>query len=107
MSNTIIDDHRNMLMFSKNLSQFQINNLKVWPHIFFNGVTKAEVSWNFIKDDMFYSGEVDYSIETNNIEDLDKSIDYLISATKMMFWEQTEVNIKINGEKWEMKELKS
>lgn len=103
-SNTIIDDHRNMLMFSKNLSQFQINNMNGWVHVFFTNVEKADVSWNFIDGEgLFCSGSVNYDLTLGENEETNIACNYLILATKTLFWEQTEVIIKINGELWNKK----
>lgn len=103
-NNTVIDDHRNMLMFSKQLSQFQINNMNGWVHVFFTNVEKADVSWSFIDSEgLFYSGVVTYNLSLGENEDLNIACNYLILATKMLFWEQTEVVININGELWNKK----
>jgi len=96
MQNSILDDHRNMLMFSKNLSQFQINNLQHWPTIFFDSPVEAKVEWNFIDGDMFCAGKVSFFIKTENTHLLEKRIDYLIGATKALFWADTSVFITIN-----------
>jgi len=104
-NNTIIEDHRNMLMFSKNLSQFQINNMNGWVNIFFVNVEKAEVSWNFLDSSgLFYPGAVTYALTLGENENIDQSVGYLTAATKMLFWEQTEVIVTINGEKWTAKQ---
>ena len=105
----IVDSHRNMLMVSKNLSDFQIQNMKQWPFVFLSGVKSVKVNWDFIKkdnedNDEFYSGEVEYQIEMESALDIDfkVGISHLELSTKLMFWSDTNVKIKVNGELWEM-----
>ena len=100
MQNTLIDSHRNMLMFSKNLSSFQLDNLKNWPFIFFDGVTSSSLDYNFVRGDEFYAGTVEFDITTQQTENLEAAILHLEAATKLMFWTDTKVIIKINGRKW-------
>jgi len=98
MQNSILDDHRNMLMFSKNLSQFQINNLQTWPSIFFEGVTETKLSWNFVNaEGLFYAGSVEFEIQTIHLDSPERSVDFLIGATKALFWSDTKVCITINN----------
>lgn len=107
---TMVDDHRNMLMLSKNISDFQENNLKSWAFIFLNNVDTVKVSWNFIRKNKasdFYAGKVDFDIKLKSKdiapEDVDKTqigVDQLIASTKFLFWSETQVKIKINGKTW-------
>ena len=107
---TIVDDHRNMLMLTKNISDFQENNLKTWAFIFFTGVDKVQVSWDFIrrnKNNDFYPGKVTFDIkfkkeaEANlTPEATQTGVDQLVASTKFLFWSETKVNVKINGKKW-------
>lgn len=98
---TIVDSHRNMLMVSKNLSDFQLENLRKWPFIFFENVKKISVSYNFVdSEDNFYQGYVEFDLEIENPKELASPIMYLEASTKMMFWSDTDVKIKINGELW-------
>lgn len=107
-SQTVVDDHRNMLMVSKNISEFQEQNLKSWAFIFFDNVKEVNVSWNFIKNNKnkdFYPGRVDFDIkfEKGTKFDPDKAqegIDRLVACTKFLFWSETKVNIKKSGRKW-------
>jgi hypothetical protein len=106
MSNqhSMIDDHRNMFMLSKNLSQFQLMNLQAWPQVFFENYKNAKIEYNFIdKDENFYSGEVTFNIDLDGELKEDASCLHLEAATKLMFWSDTQVNILINGEKWNKK----
>jgi hypothetical protein len=103
-NSTIVDSHRNMLMLSKNLSDFQIENLRQWPFVFFNGVENVSVSWNFIEEkdgeELFSPGFVTFDITTQKTNDLATSVVFLESCVKLMFWSDTKVNILINGEPW-------
>ena len=108
---SIVDDHRNMLMISKNISEFQENNLKSWAFIFFNNVESVKVSWNFFRRNEskdFYPGKVDFDIKLKNTDkkvdssNIQNGIDQLTACTKFLFWSETKVNIKINGKKWKI-----
>ena len=96
----VVDSHRNMLMISKNLSDFQLENMKRWAFIFLTNVNKVSIDWSFIKDDEFHPGEVSYDIEMGEDQDLDTGLMYLTASTKVMFWTDTEVKIKVNGKEW-------
>jgi hypothetical protein len=100
-TDNIVDSHRKMLMVSKNLSDFQIENLRNWPFLFFTTVESVSVEWNFIDDnDLFYEGEVSFDVKTSDTNDLGVAVMYLEASTKVMFWTDTKVSVKINGELW-------
>lgn len=101
-NHNIIDSHRNMLMVSKNLSDFQLENLRQWPLVFFNGVEQVRVDYSFIDvEDNFFAGNITFDLKIPNPEqDLTVPIAYLDAATKLMFWSDTHVIIKVNGEIW-------
>lgn len=105
----IVDSHRNMLMVSKNLSEFQIQNMKQWPFVFLNGVKSVKVNWNFIKkneedQDEFYPGEITYEIEMESASDIDINVGllHLDTSSKLMFWSDTIVKFKVNGKLWKL-----
>jgi len=93
--NTIVDDHRNMLQVSKNISAFQEQNLKSWAFIFFNGVASVKVDWNFIRKNKsadLYAGKVTFDVKFERginpdltPEATQKGIDSLITSTKFLF----------------------
>jgi len=105
---TIVDDHRNMLMLTKKVSDFQENNLKSWAFVFFDNVDSVNVSWNFLKNNSneeFFPGDVEFNIIFNNntLENLDKEqkgLNMLIAATKFLFWSETNIVVKKNGVLW-------
>jgi hypothetical protein len=102
--NNIVDDHRNMLMISKNLSDFQIKNLQSWSFLFFEGIDSVEISYNFLdnKGD-FNAGKITFDIQTKkeiNKEEKEKGKEFLTASTKFMFWSDTKVIIKKNGKLW-------
>lgn len=96
----IVDSHRNMLMVSKSLSEFQLQNMKQWPFVFLQGVKSVEIKWNFIKNDLFYPGEVSYDIRSELKNVGDEGLIFLDLSTKVMFWSDTTVKIKVNGKLW-------
>lgn len=100
---SILDDHRKMLTLSKSLSDFQINNLQKWPLVAFNNVKDSSVQYNFLdQEDVFYAGEVFYKITVDSevIDDeVKKRALALINWTKALFWNDTNVEVDINGER--------
>ena len=113
--NSIVDDHRNMLQVSKNISEFQEQNLKSWGFIFFNDVDSVEVKWNFFrknKTNDFYAGKVGFNVKfkrgvnpslTPELTQI--GIDRLIASTKFLFWSETKVIVKLDGKSWELSKL--
>ena len=100
MSETkILAEHKHMLMISGNLSDFQITNMKTWPYIFFNNVESVELDYDFSGFTMANvspkPGQVVYNIKTSNLENIEQSKEMLESATKMLFWPETEVVINV------------
>ena len=43
----VIDDHRQALMLSGNLSDWHLNNLKTWPRIVFDNVKDFTLVYDF------------------------------------------------------------
>jgi hypothetical protein len=105
-TNTIIDDHRNMLMVSKKISDFQEQNLKQWPMIVFDGISNVKVDYNFInKEELFYAGKVIFDFEFTNgqlptEEKRQQAFRDLDVWTKFLFWVDTEVEFKLKGRVW-------
>lgn len=102
---TILDDHRNMLMVSKKISEFQEINLKTWGLIVFDDVDSVKIDYNFIKKDQFYPGNVcfDFKFKNGKIptgEKKNKGITSLYTWTCLLFWTDTKVTFKVNGKKW-------
>ncbi|GAG10685.1 unnamed protein product, partial [marine sediment metagenome] len=64
--NNIIDDHRNMLVFSGNLSSFHLDNLKIFPKIVFDDIKTFTLHYDFYEgkdgDKKLCSGKVIYDI---------------------------------------------
>lgn len=105
-SNTIIDDHRNMLMVSKNISEFQETNLKQWPLIVFDNVDEVSVDYDFINaSSEFYEGKVVFDLTfKENIypseEKRKKAFEDLTLWTRFLFWSNTAVEFKLKGRLW-------
>lgn len=109
MSNnkTQLDDHRNMLTISKQLSSFQLENLKGWPFVVFPNVKKNEIDYNFIDDqDMFYAGKVVFKVEIEqpmDKEEIERRSVFLSDWTRVLFWTDTKVEVFVNGERIDYK----
>ena len=100
---TQLDDHRKMLTISKQLSNFQIENLKGWPFVAFSDIKKSEIEYNFIDNqEMFYAGEVIFKIELNNNldgEEILKRSTALSNWTRVLFWTDTKVEVYVNEQR--------
>lgn len=101
----IITEHRNMLMVSKKISDWQEAQLKNWPLIVFDGIKSVKIKYDFIsKEDNFYEGKVEYIFEfkENSPEGTvkEKGIESLTNWTKSIFWTDTEISFKIGNKKW-------
>lgn len=91
-------------MVSKNISNFQENNLKSWVFVVFDDVKEVQVKFNFVNDQqMFYSGHIEYNIvfETQPSKEKEKlAQEHLNNWVKHLFWSDTKLTIKNNGKKW-------
>lgn len=102
--NTIIDDHRNMLMVSKKMSTFQITQLEMWGFIVFDDIKSIKVKYNFDDGEVINQGSVEYIFNfkgeapTGLIKD--KGLESLTNWTKSIFWADTKVKFKIGNKVW-------
>ena len=46
---SIIEDHKKMVIMTGSLSDFQLNNLKTWPFLLFDELETAEITYDFTK----------------------------------------------------------
>jgi len=108
-TNSIIDDHRNMLILSGNLSSFHIDNLKAFPKIVFNDIKNFTLHYDFYTgkgdDKKLCSGKVVYDVifdkEPNfTTEELQKRMSDLKFWVRTLFWKDTRVTVKKNGKRW-------
>ena len=101
---TIIEEHRNMLVLSNNISEFQEKNLKSWPFIVFKDLKQVAVNFNFMDDDgLFFAGNIDYNFTFGEMpEDEEKTtgLRALSEWVSMLFWTDTKVTFKVNGVEW-------
>lgn len=104
--NNIVDDHRNMLMVSKNISIFQESNLKQWPMIVFDNIDSVNIDYDFINsEEEFYEGKVvfDFSFKDGQFpidEKKQKALEDLTTWTRFLFWSNTSVEFKLKGNEW-------
>jgi hypothetical protein len=99
----IVEEHRNMLILSKNLSEFHINHLKNWPMLVFNDVDKCEVDWNFFdENDVLSPGYITFNFtfkQKPQVQELKKAQENLSSWCKCLFFKETEVTLLDEGKK--------
>lgn len=111
-SEKILNEHRQMLLFSGNISDFQLTNLKNWPYIVFGDeLDKVEIHYDFKlaqpdeeKVTDITAGTVSFDLYFKNNErpsDIETQIQYLEIWTKYLFWQDTNVSFKVEGKEWE------
>lgn len=101
-SEKLVNDHRQMLLLSGNLSDFQLENLKKWPFVVFGtDLKQAEIHYDFKleeaqEEDMagISAGSVHFKFTFNKQPDkelADKGLSMLKIWTKFLFWQDTVV----------------
>jgi hypothetical protein len=92
-----IQDLTKMVMFSGRISEVHMENLKRFPFIFFNGVTKVKLQHD-ISTVKNTPSVISYDIvldgENNHPE---KRYLALQDAVRSIFWKEMQVKISING----------
>jgi len=113
----IVEQHRNMLVLSGSLSDFQLNNLKQWPFIVFQGsLETAAIDYDFNRDSSedFDSSESISSLCAGRIrfnltfkkgskiplKEKQDAFQNITLWSKFLFWEDTEVLFYRDGKKW-------
>lgn len=97
----MLEDHKKMLIMTGNLSDFQLENLKTWPFIVFDNVSKVEIEYDFsevLKNDLgedtegIGAGKVTFNLSADKVPKEDQ-IEKLRNWTKFLFWKDTEVEV--------------
>lgn len=109
---TVVDEHRKMLMMTGNLSDFQLENLKTWPFIVFDSILeKTSVKYDFTKmidkQEALSAGTVIYDFTFKpktkmDREETKKKLAILKLWTQFLFWQDTVVEFQTAGKKWEV-----
>ena len=96
----MLEEHKKMLIMTGKISDFQIKNLKAWPYVLFDGVTKVKIKYDFTEkpieedsdpaEDSVCAGRIEYQIAMAGVPDQTR-IDTLVEWTKFLFWKDTEV----------------
>lgn len=110
----IVQEHKQMTMFSGKLSDFQLENLNKWPFIVFNDLDSAKIEYDFEKKvkitdedeekfDAIHAGKIKFNLffdkKPSKNKDLDKRIDTIKAWTKFLFWSDTKVTVNIKAKK--------
>ncbi|HBI01429.1 MAG TPA: hypothetical protein DDY18_07375 [Flavobacterium sp.] len=110
---SIVDEHRKMVIMTGNLSDFQLENLKNWAFLIFDKevLVNAKITYDFTKlvaeEESLSPGAVQYDFYFKpgtklNRADVKKRIEHLRMWVKFMFWKETEVRILKEGKKWQI-----
>lgn len=97
-----IQQHRQALLLSGNLSNFHLTNLKSWPYILFDADSFKEVrvDYSFVDDDKkITNGQVIYDFVGCNDSFDRKKLEVLEGWVRVLFWSDTEVVFKKDGKK--------
>ena len=104
MSNTadILKEMKNLTLLSGKISSVQVENLKLFPFIFFDKVESIKIDYDFKKNDpQNFKPKVKYYLEIKDLQDiseiaeLTKRCSALESSVRTLFWSNTEVMIYI------------
>jgi hypothetical protein len=106
---SIIEDHKKMVIMTGSLSDFQLQNLKTWPFLLFDGLETVEITYDFTKlvaeQSELSPGTIQFNFnfkgELEPEKDLaKKQLETLSLWTRFMFWKETKVNFLKSGKKW-------
>ena len=84
-------------IFSGRISEVHIKNLEVFPFIYFNGVTKAEIDYDVAqaKDKASY---IHYDLTIHEENDmLEKRFEGLEKAVRALFWKEMSLKVSFKG----------
>lgn len=90
------------------LSEVHVESYKMYPHIFFDYLKSAEVSWDIDTDNLTQRSNVDYSLTFNDGYEPDllkERVNALVNSTRFLLWKDLAVNVTINGKKVNIEEL--
>lgn len=97
----ILEEHRKMVVFSGNLSDFQLKNLTGWAQIVIPSFKEVKIKYNFKTG----PGKIIYEfILKNKVSDKkkDEALIVLNQWAKFLFWEDTTVSIFFGKKEWKL-----
>ena len=97
----ILEEHKKMLIFSGNLSDFQLKNLSGWASIVIPSFKEVKIKYNFKSG----PGKIIYEfLLENKISDKikDNALIALNQWAKSLFWEDTTVSIFFGKKEWKL-----
>lgn len=80
----------------------------MYPHIFFDNVKSAEISWDIDIDGIAKRWMVEYNLTLDDgyTPDLLKErVNALVNSTRFLLWKEVDVEILINNKKINIEEL--
>ena len=107
-----IASHRQALLISGNLSDFQLKNLKTWPFLLFYNLETVSIEYDFSNDsatdntmNSLCAGKVTFDFKFNKrtyrtSKETVEALNNLTNWTKFIFWNDSEVSFKTNGKMW-------
>jgi hypothetical protein len=93
-----IADLTKLGLFFGRISEVHIKNLKAFPFIFFNGVSKTSNMDYDIATKKDQDSTISYNLDmTEENDHLDKRYKAIETAVRDLFWKEMKVKISING----------
>jgi len=98
-----LEEHKQIVIMTGNISDFQLKNLKTWPFILFDDVETVTIDYNFTEtvknedgenSEGIGAGKVKFSIKSK-AEPTEKAIETIKNWTKVLFWNDTVVEVNI------------
>lgn len=97
----ILEEHRKMLIFSGNVSDFQLKNISGWAKIVIPSFKEVKIQYNFKTG----AGKIVYKFTLDkpvNNDLKDKALIHLNEWAKAFFFADTTVSIFFNEKQWKL-----
>lgn len=88
-----------LTMLTGRISDTHYKNMKMFPFIFFNGVSKTEIDYA-ISTNKDEESRVTYSLELDKAQNdfMDKRFKALENGIQTLFWKDVKITVLINSE---------
>lgn len=106
MEQSSIEDHKNMLIFSKKISDFQITNLQKYAFMAFPEIKTLKLGYDFLDESgLICAGRVEYDMifkEGTKItkKEREKRFSNLEKWVKTLLFQETELALYKDGKEW-------
>ncbi|HLD91649.1 MAG TPA: hypothetical protein VI911_11680 [Patescibacteria group bacterium] len=111
--NNVVEQDRTNLLLTGVVSDFQLQNLKIWPKLVFDNLDTFNLKYDFCLDENsekenslgIYSGTVEYDFIFKKGSKVSKktkerALHDIANWVRFLFWSDTEVIFKRKGKRW-------